>query len=92
MPHPHQDNHDDCGVFAVLFASQLAAGADLHFIQPERTVHFRLYLALCLLEQQQPGLVCSHEATQNEAPGVACLACDKTCRDLQALPGRVLLV
>ncbi|KAL3134716.1 hypothetical protein ABBQ32_007719 [Trebouxia sp. C0010 RCD-2024] len=73
MPHSQQNNFDDCGVFALLFANQLAIGADLNLIQPNRVAQFRIYITLCFLEQLQPSLVIDHsrEANHSEASGMA---------------------
>ena len=69
MPHPQQNNFDDCGVFALMFANQLAIGADLNLIQPNRVAQFRIYITLCFLQRLQPGLVLdnSREANHSEA-------------------------
>lgn len=52
--HPLQSNHDDCGIFSLMFASQLAAGASVHAIVDKRVPEFRLYLAHCLLFNRPP--------------------------------------
>lgn len=49
-----QENGDDCGVFALMFASQLAAGASLQAITPEKIQRLRRYLAYCVLTSRQP--------------------------------------
>ena len=47
---PQQNNYDDCGIFAMMFASQMAMtdAAALHFIKAEHTMQYRFYLALCI--------------------------------------------
>ena len=57
MACPQQANFDDCGVFALLFASQLGASADLYLIKAEHTMQYRFYMALCIMEAQLPGLL-----------------------------------
>ena len=57
MACPQQGNHDDCGVSALLFASQMGASADLHLIKAEHTMQLRYYVALCIIEAQLPGLL-----------------------------------
>lgn len=55
---PQQDNYDDCGVFVLMFASQLAAGnMKLDNITSERAYEFRMFITHCLLEQCLPGQV-----------------------------------
>lgn len=52
-----------------MFANQLAIGADLNLIRPNRVAQFRTYITLCFLERLQPGLVIDHscEANHSEA-------------------------
>ena len=57
MACPKQGNYDDCGVFALLFASQLGASADLHLIKAEHTMQYRFYMAFCIIKAQLPGLL-----------------------------------
>lgn len=58
---PQQDNYDDCGVFALMFANQLAKlhliAADLSLIQAMNAQQYRYYIAYCILKNQEPGLM-----------------------------------
>lgn len=56
---PQQNNYDDCGIFAVMFASQMAMtdAAALHLIKAEHTMQYRFYLALCIIEGTMPGVL-----------------------------------
>ena len=54
---PQQDNLDDCGVFSLMVASQLATSAGVHLIQPARMPEFRVYIAHCIIKQQAPGVL-----------------------------------
>lgn len=52
--HPMQSNHNDCGVFSLMFASQIAAQASVKAIVDKRVPEFRLYLAHSLLSNRPP--------------------------------------
>lgn len=54
---PQQDNSNDCGVFALLIASQLGVSAGLRQIRPEHTRQYRAYITWCLAQNQVPGVI-----------------------------------
>lgn len=40
-----------------MFANQLGDSAVLHLIKTERTWHYRLYIAFCIIQQQLQGFL-----------------------------------
>ncbi len=57
MTCPQQSKTDDCGVFAMVFASQMVDTAFLNLIQAKHTIEYRFYLALCVIEEKMSGVL-----------------------------------
>ncbi len=59
MTCPQQSNFDDCGIFAMMFASQMAVAdaAALHLIKAEHIMQYRFYIAICIIEEKMPGVL-----------------------------------
>lgn len=57
IAHPQQMNDYDCGVFTLMFASQLAFSFNLQFIQQNNMLEFRLFIVASILTQKQPGIL-----------------------------------
>ena len=77
MECPQQTNFDDCGIFAMMFASKLGMSRDLHLIKAEAMQNYRLYIALCIIKDQLPGLLCAgvrvDQAPEASDPSGECL-------------------
>jgi len=67
MKHPAQSNFDDCGVFAIMFMSQLGAAANLGFVQQQYMQECRQHLASCLLQHKPPGIITSKLGASNSS-------------------------
>lgn len=58
---PKQNNSNDCGIFAMMVASQLGGSHGLEGIKHESMTEMRLQLATCLIKNKWPGYIIGKE-------------------------------
>ena len=56
----------DCGVFTIMFASQLAFSLDLQVIQQSDMPEFRHFIAAALINEREPGILRSPAASGSD--------------------------
>ncbi|DBA94640.1 TPA: hypothetical protein ACH3X1_002212 [Trebouxia sp. C0004] len=69
IAHPQQFNDFDCGVFTLMFASQLAFSLDLQFIQQSDMPEFRHFVVASIHTEREPGILLHSFNTNDAASG-----------------------
>ena len=67
MAHARQLNGHDCGVFTLMFISQLGVSAPLHFVSQGNMHQLRMHIALALINEKYPAVVLETAADNDAA-------------------------